>query len=352
MSAARSATLSELAALVQGELRADAKTRITGVAPLRAAGPGDISWLSDPRHAQRLAETKAAAVLVPRTLADIQRPAVVCASVDHALAQVMNFFAPPVPAPPRGIDPTARIADDAELGADVAIGPYAVVGAKARIGARTVLDAGVVIGAETTLGTDCRLWPYVVVRERCQLGDRVVIHPHAVIGADGFGYYLHEGRHRRVPHIGGVVIGSDVEIGAGSCVDRSKTGNTVVGDGVKIDNLVQVAHNVVIGAHSVLCAQVGVAGSARLGQYVVLGGHVGIRDNIALGDGVQVAACSCVPQDVDAGAKVAGLPAIEFRQYLRENASLRKLPDIVGQLRELIRRVEELEGAADNPPNG
>jgi len=344
--------LSELADLVGGTLRGPGDLRITGVAPLRAAEPGDIAWLSDTRYTARLAETKAAAVLVPASIEKTPQAAIVCASVDHALALVMNHFAPPVPHPPAGVDPTARVAADAVLGADVAVGPYAVVEPGARIGDGTILDAGVYVGADTIVGAHCRFWPYVVVRERCRTGDRVVIHPHAVIGADGFGYYLHQGRHRRVPHIGGVVIGNDVEIGAAACVDRSKTGNTVIDEGAKIDNLVQVAHNVAVGAHSVLCAQVGVAGSARLGKYVVLGGHVGIRDNITLADGVQVAACSCVPQDVEAGVKMAGLPAIEFRQYLREHASLRKLPDVVAQLRELTKRVEELEAAANHPTDG
>lgn len=352
MTAQAACTLGELATLVGGRVRGDAGRKITGVAPMHSAGPGDVTWIAEPRYAPRLAQSRAGAVLAPADIGETPMSAVLCRQVDHALALVMTRFAPPLPAPPVGVDPAARIAADAELAADVAIGPYAVVEAGARIGAGTVIDAGVYVGAQTQIGAHCRLWPHVVVRERCRIGDRVIIHPHAVIGADGFGYYLHEGRHTKVPHIGGVIIGDDVEIGACACIDRSKTGNTVIEQGVKIDNLVQVAHNVVVGAHSVLCAQVGIAGSARLGQYVLLGGHVGIRDNITLKDRVQVAACSCVPQDVEADTKVAGLPASEFRQYLREHASLRKLPELVSQLRELTRRVEELESAADHPSHG
>jgi len=351
-SVSRSASLAELAGLVDGELRGPGDLRITGVAALASAEPGQISWLTEARFISRLAQSRAGAALIPASLADSPKPAIVCADVEHALALILGHFAPSLPQPAQGIDARAQVAPDAVLGDGVAIGPFAVIESGAQIGARSIIDAGAYVGAECRIGEDCRLWPYVVVRERCTIGDRVLIHPHAVIGADGFGYYLRAGRHHKIPHLGGVMIGDDVEIGAGACVDRSKTGNTVIETGVKIDNLVQVAHNVVIGAHSVLCAQVGVAGSARLGKYVLLGGHVGIRDNIALGDRVQVAACSCVPQDVDAGVKMAGLPATEFRQYLREHASLRKLPELVAQLRELVRRVEELEAAADNSQDG
>ncbi|MCB9849733.1 MAG: UDP-3-O-(3-hydroxymyristoyl)glucosamine N-acyltransferase [Phycisphaerales bacterium] len=346
----RTATLAELATLVGGELHGDGTRTLSGVAPLDVAQEGEISWLSDLRFAPKLKKTQASALIVPPEITDPPRDAIICKKVDHALAQVMTHFAPPVVHPPQGIDETARIAPGAKIGDNVAIGPYVVIEQGAVVGDGTILHTGVYIGAEAHVGANCTLWPHVVVRERCTLGDRVIIHAQSVIGADGFGYYLHEGRHTRVPHIGGVIIEDDVEIGACSCVDRSKTGNTVIKQGAKIDNLVQVAHNVVVGANAVLCAQVGVAGSARLGSYVLLGGHVGIRDNIELGDGVQVAACSCVPQDVAAGAKVAGLPAIEFRQYLRESASLRKLPEVIAHLRELTKRVEQLESPTDHSP--
>jgi UDP-3-O-[3-hydroxymyristoyl] glucosamine N-acyltransferase len=260
----------------------------------------------------------------------------------------MSALAPPLPAPPVGVHPSASVAESASLGAGVAIGPNVVIEAGARVGAHTILHAGVSIGQDSSIGDDGRLWNNVVVREGCHIGDRVVIQPNAVIGADGFGYYHHEGRHRHIPHTGRVIIGDDVEIGACSCVDRSKTGDTVIGSGTKIDNLVQVAHNVVIGENCLLCAQVGVAGSAVLGQYVVLGGHVGIRDNIVLHDGVMVGACSCVPQDVPAGTKVTGIPAVESRQFLREHATMRKLPALISQVRELAERVKSLEAAADD----
>lgn len=350
MSASR--TLGEIAALIDGEIRGDPAIQITGVAPLHAAGSTELTWVAHPRHRSQLQITRAAAVLVGREFGPAHLATVSCDQVEHGLALVLASFAPPLSQPAEGVHPTALVHPSAVLGSKVAVGPYVVVEAGARVGDNTVLHAGASVGMESAIGCDCRLWNNVVVRERCRIGDRVIIHPNAVIGGDGFGYYLREGRHCKIPHLGGVMIADDVEIGACACVDRSKTGNTVIGPGVKIDNLVQVAHNVEIGAHCMLCAQVGVAGSTRLGSFVVLGGQVGIRDNIVLNDGVMVAACSCVPQDVEAGAKVAGIPATEARQHLREITSLRKLPGLIDQLQKIAKRVESLEAAADHKPDG
>jgi UDP-3-O-[3-hydroxymyristoyl] glucosamine N-acyltransferase len=347
----RTVTLTELAAVVGGEVRGTAEHRLTGIAPLHAATPEQLTWVTHPRFRAALAESKAGAVLVDRKLGPTPMPAVVCDGVERALALALAMFAPPTPQPPPGVDPSARVAPDAELGSDVAVGPFVVVEAGAKIGPRTVLHSGVFVGADVAIGADCILWNNVVVRERCRIGDRTVIHPSTVIGADGFGYYMHEGRHQKVPHIGIVQIGDDVEIGANVCVDRSKVGATIIGHGVKIDNLVQIAHNAEIGAHSVICAQAGIAGSARLGHYVVLGGQVGIRDNIVLNDRVMVAACSCVPQDVPAGAKISGVPAVESRQFLRTNASLHRLPEMVAEFARLLKRVEKLEAATNDQSN-
>jgi UDP-3-O-[3-hydroxymyristoyl] glucosamine N-acyltransferase len=341
-------TLAEIAALVGGEVRGAGERRITGIAPLHAASASDITWIVHPKHRQALAESKAGAVLVNERFGNTPMPAVVCANVERAVAQLLGAFGPPPPTPEPGVHPSAVVAAEARLGEGVSVGPYVVIGPRATIGARTILHAGVHVGEDCAIGADCRLWNHVVVRERCRLGDRVIIHPGAVIGADGFGYYFDGGRHNKVPHPGIVVIGNDVEIGANACIDRSKSGATTIGDGVKIDNLVQIAHNVEIGANSVICAQVGIAGSARLGRMVVLGGQVGIRDNIVLHDGVLVAACSCVPQDVPAGTRMSGVPAVESRQFLRENASLHRLPELVAEFARLAKRVEKLEAAADD----
>ncbi|GAF96338.1 unnamed protein product, partial [marine sediment metagenome] len=201
---------------------------------------------------------------------------------------------------------------------------------------------------DTTVGADCVLWNNVVIRERCTVGNRVILHPNVVIGSDGFGYYFADGRHNKFAHAGRVVIADEVEVGSGSCVDRAKIGETYIGPGTKIDNLVQVAHNVRIGANCIIVAQCGIAGSTVLGDGVVLAGQVGLRDNIVLNDGVQVAASSCVWRDIPPGMRVNGIPAVENRQHLREQAMVRKLPDLVPRLRALAKRVDELEAAANH----
>lgn len=347
-----SVPLKDIAEFVGGELCGDGDTPIHGVAALAHAGSGDITWAGSPRYLAMLKDCNAAAVMIPRDAEPPPLPAVRCDDVEWATARLLARFAPPVPGPPAGIDPSARIAPDAVIGRGVCIGPHVVVEAEARVGDQSVLYAGVFVGTGAVVGRACRIWPNVVIREDCRVGDRVEIHPNSVIGADGFGYVFHEGAQHHIAHLGNVVIEDDVEIGACACVDRAKVGSTVVHQGVKIDNLVQVAHNVSIGAGSILCAQAGVAGSTTLGRFVVLGGQVGIRDNITIADGVMVAACSCVPQDVPAGARVAGIPAIDATALLRQAGAVKRLPELLTQVRELTHRIQELEAAANNTTNG
>ncbi len=348
----RSMTLRQIAELVHGEVRGDPDRKISQVASVRAAEGDCLTWVSHGRYVAQLGDCRAGAVLVQRDFGPTPMPAILCDNIDQAVVDVLAAFAPELPGPAIGVHATAQVAETAVLGANVAVGENVVIAGDVRIGEGTVLYPGVAIGTGAAVGAGCRLWYNVVVRERCTIGDRVTIHSNTVIGSDGFGFQQRGGRHVRVPHIGAVRIGNDVEIGACCCVDRSKVGETVVGDGTKIDNLVQIAHNVVIGVNCLVCAQAGIAGSTRLGDYVVLGGQVGLRDNIVLQDGVVVAACSSVAHDVPAGTMVAGRPAVEGRRFKRENATVRKLPELVAQLRELIRRVERLETAADDKSDG
>jgi len=342
-------TLSELAERLAGEVRGDPRVVIRGVNTVAAAQPDQITWVSDDKYRSRLSVSQAGAVLVRRDAGDAPMPSLGVDAVDPALCRLLELFSPPAPRPPAGVHATAVVAPTARLGRDVAVGPFVVIDDGAVIGDRTCLYAGVHIGAECRIGADCVLWNHVVVRERCQMGDRVILHPHVVLGGDGFGYYFADGRHNKIPHHGGrVVIADDVEIGAGSTVDRSKVGQTYIGPGTKIDNLVQVGHNVSIGAHCVIIALCGIGGSTVLGNGVVLGGQVGLRDNIRLGDGVVVTARSGVSVDIDAGQTVSGMPAVDHRQQLRELAVTRKLPDIAAQLKELARRVQSLEAATDH----
>jgi len=344
--------LSEIAELVGGELHGDGDTMLSGVAAVASAGPRDITWASSPRYVANLAECRAGAAVVPRSAELPPMPTIVCDDVEWAMVVLLGRFAPKPPEPDPGVHATATIADGTTLGEGVRIGPHVIVEPGARIGDQTILDAGVFVGRDCVIGCACRLWQNVVVRERCRIGDRVILHPQVVVGADGFGLVHRDGVQHRIPHAGDVVIGDDVEIGACSCVDRAKVGSTRIGSGVKIDNLVQVAHNVTIGEGSIICAQAGIAGSAQLGRYVVLGGQAGIRDNITLADGVMAAACSCIPQDVPAGARVAGVPAIDATLMLRQMSALKRLPDLLAQVRTLTRRIETLEAATNHPSDG
>lgn len=344
----KSYPLAEIAKWVGGVVRGDASTRIFGVSGLDEADASHIAWVAEEKYAPQVKNSKAGAVIVPSHFGATPMPAILCDNPALAVATILERFAPPIPRPAAGVDPLASVSPSARLGRDVAVGPFAVIGDEAVIGDRTVIHAQVFIGPQSAIGTDCELWPGVVVRERCRLGNRVVIHPNCTIGADGYGYQSIGGRHVKIPQIGSVEIEDDVEIGANSTIDRAKFGVTRIGRGTKIDNLVQVAHNVRIGPNCLIVAQCGLAGSVRLGQGVVLGGKVGLRDHISIGDGAVVAACACVSKDVAAGKTVIGSPAVEHEQFVRERAKVRRLPEMAEQLRALAKRVEQLEASADH----
>ncbi|HPS52919.1 MAG TPA: UDP-3-O-(3-hydroxymyristoyl)glucosamine N-acyltransferase, partial [Phycisphaerae bacterium] len=264
--------------------------------------------------------------------------------VEAAIAALLAVIAPGEDLPPVGIHGSAVVAQDAELAPDVAVGPCVVIGGNARIGRGTVLCAGVKIGRDAVVGENCVLAEGAVLRYGCVLGNRVRIGCNSVIGQDGYGYFFRNGVHNKIIHAGNVVVEDDVEIGACSCVDRAKWGSTRIGAGTKIDNLVQVAHNVQIGRGSLLVAQTGIAGSAKIGNYVVLGGGAGVRDNITVGDGVQCAAHSAIAQSVDAGKTVAGTPAKDAREIFRELLALPKLPDLLKQVRKMEKQIQDFLG--------
>ncbi len=340
-------TLKQIAEFVNGEVRGDASLEIRSVAPISSAQPGDLTWVVDPQHAARLQDCQASAVMIRPDLEDGKLPAVVCACPDLAVATVLAHLHPPLPCPPIGVDPTAVVAANVTLGEAVAVGPQVVIQRGVVIGRSTQLHAGVFVGEDTVIGNDCAVWPNTVIRERCNIGNRVVIHPNVTIGADGFGYNFDQGRFLKIPHVGRVEIGDDVEIGANSCIDRAKYGSTVIGRGTKIDNLVQIAHNVEIGEDCCIIAHAGIAGSAQLGDRVTLAGKVGIKDNIRIGNDVQVAACSCIADDVPDGEIFAGTPARAHAVFFKEYAAIRRLPGMVRQVRDLRKRVEQLEAAND-----
>ena len=331
-------TAEQIAARIGGKLLGPAAT-ITGIDSLESATPEQITFIRDPGHAGRWSTSRAGAVLVgPGVEIDATgRPVIRVDDADLAVAAVLEMFAPPPVRPTPGVHPAAVVESSAVLGTGVAVGPGCYVGHRVRIGDRTILHANVTVLDESVLGGDCELFPSVVIRERCELGDRVILHPNVVIGADGFGYRPSTDPRKpglvKIPQIGTVRIGNDVEIGAGSCVDRAKFAATVIGDGTKIDNLCQIAHNCIVGRCCVIAGQAGLAGSVTLGDGVVVGGRTGIRDHITIGAGARIAGAAAVVEDVPAGASVAGYPAREARQALREYAAMRWLPDLVKLMR-------------------
>jgi UDP-3-O-[3-hydroxymyristoyl] glucosamine N-acyltransferase len=244
-----------------------------------------------------------------------------------------------------GTHHTVIVAPSSSIGEAARIGPHVFIGDGVRIGKNCVFHAGVYIGADTTIGDGCEFFPNVVIRERITIGSRVIIHAGSILGSDGFGYRWNGKEHVKIPQIGTVIVEDDVEIGSAVCIDRAKFGATRLGRGTKVDNLVQIAHNVTIGPHCIIVGQAGLAGSVTLGAGVVLGGQSAIRDHIKLGDAAAVAACSGVAEDVDPKTIVSGLPALPHRQSLREQAALRRLPDLVVQVRKLQEEVERLRKA-------
>ncbi len=335
--------LRELAERVGCELRGDGDVEVAGVAGIEQAGPGDVTFLANPRYASHLAETRAAAVI----LAPGHEARVPCLVTDQpylAFVRAVAILRPPS-RPAAGVHPSAQVDPAAVLGPDVHVGALAVVGPGVRVGARTVIHPHVVLYADVEVGEDCVLHSGVQVRERCRLGNRVVVQNGAVIGADGFGFARDEGgRYHKFPQVGVVVIEDDVEIGALTAVDRAALGETRIGRGTKLDNLVQVGHSVTIGEDSVLAGQVGIAGSSRIGSRVMLAGQVGVAGHLTIGDGVIATAQSGIPSSVEKGTVVSGYPAIENRAWLRSSAVFARLPDLQKRLRGLERKVEALLG--------
>jgi UDP-3-O-[3-hydroxymyristoyl] glucosamine N-acyltransferase len=326
---------------------AHAAREITGLATLGEAGEGDLSVIGGDKFVKQALNSKAAAFLVQRRVALppalIERPTLLVDDADLAMAQVIELFAPPIPRPPAGVDPAARVAASAQIGEGAAVGFNVFVGERARIGSRSILHPGVYVGDDTVIGDDCVLFPNVVVRERIRLGNRVIIHAGTMVGSDGFGYRWDGKRHAKIPQIGTVVIEDDVELGSCVCVDRAKLSATTIGRGTKIDNLVQVAHNVRTGPHCIVVGQAGMAGSVTLGAGVVLGGQVAVRDHVNMSDGSMAAGKAGVAEDVPAGQVVSGMPAIPHRQFLRELAALRRLPELMTQMRKMQEEIEALQ---------
>ena len=337
------ATVEELAALVGGRvIGAGGNTPITGAASVSEAQEGDITFFGNPKYLSALRASRATCALVPEGFAEtIAAIPIQVANPSLAFSQVVERFAPaPVVFEP-GIHPSAVVAPSARIGAGVTIGAHAVVEAGAVIGDHSFLGANTYVGHEAKIGAHCHIHPNATIRERCTLGNRVVIHSGAVIGSDGFGYEMAQGRYVKIPQIGIVQIDDDVEIGANTTIDRARFGRTWIGEGAKIDNLVQIAHNVVIGKHTVICAQTGVSGSSKIGNYVTLAGQVGLVGHIEIGDQAIVAAQSGVSKDLAPKQMYWGTPAVPIREQKELIAYVSRLPKLVERVKRLEAQIHE-----------
>jgi UDP-3-O-[3-hydroxymyristoyl] glucosamine N-acyltransferase len=326
---------------------------IEGVSSLAEAGPGDLSFLNSEAYIREFQATKASAVLVHKKIHIPENPPSIVLRVDDAdlaMAKVLELFAPPAVRPAPGIDAAAKIDSSARIGEGVSVGPFCVIARGVSIGRGTIIHPMAYVGEDVEIGEDCEIYPNVTIRERVQIGSRVIIHAGSVLGTDGFGYRWDGTRQSKIPQIGTVIVEDEVEIGSCVCIDRAKFSATRIGKGTKIDNLVQIAHNCIIGPHTIIVGQAGLAGSASLGTRVILGGQTAVRDHVHIGDGAMVAACAAVASDVAPGEIVSGMPALPHRQSLRENAAMRRLPDLVTQVRKLEEEVKKLrEQAAARP---
>ncbi|MBX9811851.1 MAG: UDP-3-O-(3-hydroxymyristoyl)glucosamine N-acyltransferase [Burkholderiales bacterium] len=338
----KSYSLREISERFGGEIIGDPDVRICRVATLENAGPGAIAFLANERYRQQLNSTRAAAVIVGESMRDATGlPRVVCRDPYTYFARVSGLLNPPRQAQP-GRHATAVIDASAVVAEDAEVGPLAVIGRNARIGARCLVGAGCVIGHDVTLGEEVCVNANVTIYDGCQIGSRVILHSGVVIGADGFGIAMADGRWLKVPQIGRVVIGNDVEIGANTTIDRGAIDDTVIEDGVKLDNQIQIAHNVRIGAHTAIAACTGVAGSVRIGRYCRIGGNSGIAGHLNIADHVEISAHTLITKSIDRPGTYTGVyPFDANREWRRNAAQLRHLDDLADRVRTLEQRLTQ-----------
>lgn len=335
-------TAAEIAGRVNGQVLGDPAVRLTGFAPAGNAKPGDLTFAENDVYFNRAEQSAASAILVDGAYTSSLKVLIRVPNARIAFAKILPLFFPEPQFAP-GVHATSVVDPTAEVDPSAHIGPHCIVGERVRVGAHAVLHGQNFVGAQSQIGEETHLFPGVILYGRTQIGQRVRIHAGTVVGSDGFGYVLDEGVHRKVPQIGQVIIHDDVEIGANVTIDRGALGPTVIGKGSKIDNLVQIAHNVLVGDHCLVVAQTGIAGSTRLGQYVTLAGQVGLAGHLKIGNRATVAAQSGVMHDIGEGEKWFGTPAQLDRQMKRQILALHQLP-------ELLRRVAELEKRLAEPP--
>ena len=336
-------SVGEIAKIIEGELCGDASVLITGFAGLKEAQEGDLAFVANPKYIPLAHETKASAIIIPRDLSVPGKTFIRVENSSLAFSKIIAMFVEETSIRLKGIHPTAIVAKEATIGKDVALGPYVVIEPGAVIGDRTAVHAGSYVGHKTTIGEDCLIYPNVTLRERTSIANRVVIHSGTVIGSDGFGYILVDGKQHKIPQVGIVVIEDDVEIGACVTIDRARFDKTSIGRGTKIDNLVQIAHNVSIGEDCIIVSQSGISGSVTIGKGAILAGQAGIAGHLTIGDGAIVSAKAGVSKSIPANTQVTGYPARPIDKMMEINAHMQLLPKYVQTIRELRKRIDELE---------
>ncbi len=341
-------TLAEIAQKIGGEVHGDAKIRIFGTAEIAHAKKGELTFLANPKYRDQLKKSSASAVIIDaQTLETPSLPYIQTPNAYYGFLQAFLLFNKPKQILPAGIHKTAVIHESAKIGKDVKIGAHAYIDRGVVIGDRSEIFPNCVILDASKIGSDCRLYPLVSVREDCQIGNRVIIHNGAVIGCDGFGFAPYQGKFHKIPQVGKVVIEDDVELGANVTIDRATMGETRICQGVKLDNLVHIAHNVIVGKDTVMAAQTGVSGSTTIGENVMMGGQVGVVGHITIGDGAHVSAQSGVTKGIAAGKTVFGSPARPICKARRIEATLNELPEMRKRLLKLERRLAMLEKEDD-----
>ena len=336
----------EIAELTGGNLLNPTEKKISSVASLLEAADSQLSFLGNDKYAPQVKESKAGVILIPSNYEpEDDKCYIVCENASAAFSQIIDIFAPePINFEP-GIHPNASVAEDAEIGEGCHIAANATVLSGAKIGKNTVICSGTVVGYEAVVGEDCLFHPNVTIRERCEIGNRVIIHSSTAIGSDGFGFIPGAQGHKKIPQVGIVVLEDDVEIGSCVCIDRARFGKTRIGTGTKIDNLVQIAHNVEIGAHCFIVSQSGIAGSSKLGNFVIVAAQAGITGHVEVGDGVTMAGRAGVTKDIAPGQKVFGFPAVSKKEFVMQNLRIKKIERMEKELKELKKQIEELKNS-------
>lgn len=335
----------QIAEYIQGIIVGDENATVHTFAKIEEGMPGALSFLSNPKYTHYIYDTLSSIVLVNKDFEPEKEIKATLIKVDNAyesLAKLMNLYEQSRPKQ-TGIDPLAYVAPTAKIGKNVYIAPFACVGDNAEIGDNTALHSHATVGNGAKVGNDCILYPHVTVYHDCRVGNRCILHAGSVVGADGFGFAPSPEGYEKIPQIGIAILEDDVEIGAHTCIDRATMGATIIRKGVKLDNLIQIAHNVEVGSHTVMASQVGIAGSTKVGQWCMFGGQVGVAGHITIGDKVNLGAQSGVPGSIKDGKNLIGTPPIELKNYFKSSVLFRKLPDMATELNNLKKELEELK---------